>query len=170
LKGAILGVISRAWDLFRSLGINRVPVYLIDDRLNVGRFSKYCKKYIQIDSENYEKNLMKCLVELAEEARGWMLLPMGDDHVGIIAKNRNTLMRYYELPTKEWDLLEYFYDKTFNYQLASRLNIPIPKTFYPQGEADLEALEQEIGYPVLLKPAIVHKLYMKTHIQLGSHP
>jgi predicted ATP-grasp superfamily ATP-dependent carboligase len=72
--------------------------------------------------------------------------------VAAFSRARPLLAQQFRVPTPEWDVVKWAWDKRNTYQLAERLAIPLPRTWYPRDVDELEELEIEL--PVAIKPAI----------------
>ena len=73
------------------------------------------------------------------------------------------------MPTPGLSSILYAWDKREVYRLAERLSIPAPRTWFPQSEKDLAAIE--VDEPVVLKPAIKEHFFYATHAKgvAGRH-
>jgi predicted ATP-grasp superfamily ATP-dependent carboligase len=101
------------------------------------------------------------LIELAREhhLEQWVLMPMQDEVVELVARHTEQLAPVYRLATQDWSVLQWAGDKRLTHQMADAVGVPYPKTWYPQTSAELDALDLE--YPVIIKPAIsVHLQYV----------
>ena len=65
------------------------------------------------------------------------------------------------MPTPGLASIRHAWDKREVYGLAERLSIPVPRTWFPQSEEDLAAIE--LDGPVVLKPAIKEHFFYTTH-------
>jgi predicted ATP-grasp superfamily ATP-dependent carboligase len=86
----------------------------------------------------------------------WVLFPMQDEVVELIARNTHQLTSIYRLVTQEWDVVRWGNDKRQTYRMAEAEGVPYPKTWYPAGEEDLRTMG--ITFPVIVKPAISIRL------------
>jgi predicted ATP-grasp superfamily ATP-dependent carboligase len=92
--------------------------------------------------------------------QGWLIYPDDDMAMVFVAKHKKELEEYYRVPGPSWEVLRFASDKRLTYQLAERIGIPIPRTFYPQNVDELERLDME--FPVIIKPAIRDNFLEKT--------
>ena len=90
-----------------------------------------------------------------------MLYPTREENVAGIAANRDMLRQEFRVPTPGLASILYAWDKREVYSLAERLSIPVPRTWFPQSEEDLAAIE--VDEPVVLKPAIKEHFFYATH-------
>jgi D-aspartate ligase len=97
---------------------------------------------------------VKFLTDLAEAHRlnGWVLLPMQDQVVELVARNTDELSRAYRLVTQPWETLRWAHDKRLAYRVARELGIACPTTWYPADEAELSRMD--IAFPAIVKPAM----------------
>jgi predicted ATP-grasp superfamily ATP-dependent carboligase len=147
--------------LIRSLGRRGIPVHVIDHERSIARFSRFCGRFSFAPSPGEEQDYISFLIEYA---RGlgpdkWVLYAHDDAVVKALAKNKKTLENHYMVPTPGWEVIQYAYDKKQTYQLAESLNIPIPKTYYPQNAEDIQSLD--LKYPVVIKPTTRGRFFEK---------
>jgi predicted ATP-grasp superfamily ATP-dependent carboligase len=90
-----------------------------------------------------------------------LLMPTNDRMVKFIIVNYNTLARDFSLSTPSSDTLAICYNKKSTYQRALDLGVPIPESYFPQTFDELLRLSDRLTYPVIIKPAVMHKLYDK---------
>jgi len=69
----------------------------------------------------------------------------------IVLKNRSKLEGLI-IPFASYKSFENLTDKWMLFELAERLGVPSPKTYFIQSPADITALEDEFEYPIVLKP------------------
>jgi predicted ATP-grasp superfamily ATP-dependent carboligase len=102
------------------------------------------------------------LLNLADKEgiKGSVIFPTDDETVFFLSKHRHELSGLYGVTTPEWDVIKYAYNKKHSYQLAEKLNISIPLTFYPKNVEDLKKVN--IPFPVIIKPAVMRDFFRKT--------
>jgi predicted ATP-grasp superfamily ATP-dependent carboligase len=88
-----------------------------------------------------------------------VIFPTNDFHVRILSVNREELSMHYLVSTDRQEVVDIFYNKINTYRLASRIGIPIPQTFFPDGRDDLD--NPEISFPCIVKPAVMFDFYSK---------
>ena len=134
----------------RSLGEKGIPVYVVDKKDCIARYSKYCQKFFR--SPDFIKDeFADFLVELAEkeDIRDWVLIPSNDHVVYTISKHKKKLEQYYKVITPGLDIIERIYDKLQLIDLAQENNIPVPVTQNFQSVD--EPVSRELKFPVLTK-------------------
>ena len=134
----------------RSLGEQGIPVWVVDKTKGIASYSKYCQRFFTCpDFETDE--FAAFLIQLAqkEKIKDWLLLPSNDHAVRCISKHRKVLSEYFRFVVPELLIIEQIYDKGRLLDVASSIDLPIPKTHYFSDVNEL--LPEEIAYPVLTK-------------------
>jgi D-aspartate ligase len=153
---------------FQGLGIARnlaplgVPVIIVDPDFCIGRFSRFVQKYYRCPPLTDMEAFVSFLKQLASEKRldKWVLYPTSDMAVCALSKYKNKLDPYYRVPTPEWDVTKFAYDKKLSYQLAEQVKVPVPKTCFPENIEQLGHLD--LDFPVVLKPTIKDNFFPVT--------
>jgi D-aspartate ligase len=165
-KGVIIiGGNVQGLGLLRAYARNNIATILINNNnIDIVKFSKYLTRYIFFRKIYEPEPLKDFLIALAENEKlqGWIILPTEDSVVYTLSRFKSKLEKFYIIPTAPWDVVKYTYDKKQTYLLAERLGISIPKTFYPKDINDVISISEEIDFPCLLKPAVMHRFYNQT--------
>jgi D-aspartate ligase len=154
----VLGGHVQSLGIVRILGRHGIPIVVINkDRFNLARHSRYCSAFHRVDDEE----LLPFLNGLGASNiySKWILFASNDFHVQLLSRNKLQLERYFIVSTDSWDVIKLFYNKRYTYQLTARLNIPMAATFFPDSEADLNAIT--VRYPCIIKPAVMFDFYKK---------
>jgi D-aspartate ligase len=153
-EGAIvIGGDYRGLGLARSLGRRGIPVWVLwekEERLATA--SRYVRRSLAIGRR--EEPLHEELLRLAREegVSGWALFPTSDHTVAALARNYDELAETFKMTTAPWDVLRSAHYKDLTYELARKVGVETPLTFFPADRADLRAIECE--FPVILKPTV----------------
>lgn len=161
----VIGDHVQALGIIRSLGRRGIPVYLFHDKhLCISRFSRYTKQFIKTPKPSDESEFINFMIELAKKrgVEGWILMPTNDAAVYTLSRHKEILEGYYRVSTPCWDVVKYAYNKKLTYQVAEKIGIPNPETFYPENVEELHEILPDICFPVIIKPAIVDRFYKKT--------
>lgn len=115
--------------LARTLGEKGIPVYVVDKRNCVARYSRYSLKFF-ICPDFKEDAFADFLYELAKKEKldGWILLPSNDHAVITLSRNRKKLEEYYKMLVPEFERIEQIYNKVNLLKISSELGVPIPTT------------------------------------------
>jgi predicted ATP-grasp superfamily ATP-dependent carboligase len=92
--------------------------------------------------------------------RNWVLFPTRDETVAAISRHRDRLAEFYRVTTPPWDSVRWVWNKKNTYHRAAELGIPIPRTFNPRTESQLEDLYPYL--PLAVKPAVKEKFFYAT--------
>ena len=152
MGGTGLGVI-------RSLGRRGIPVIGLDSSfLEVGFFSRYCESIVCPDPEKKEEEYIYLLLAIGEQlnTKG-VLIPTGDVDVLAISKHQDELEKYYYFPMAKFDVIEKLLNKRKFYEMLEKLNVPHPKTYFPNDISDVKEISKEITYPYIIKPIFSSK-------------
>jgi D-aspartate ligase len=152
----ILGGHIQALGIIRILGRAGIKCGIIDKTTkNISRHSNYCSEFF-VSQDEY---LLEFLLNLGnnKKYKDWVIFPTNDFQVKILSKNKSLLEKYFIISTDDWPRIEIFYNKSLAYELARKLGIPIPNTWYPKNEANISNLN--LTYPCIIKPAIMHTFY-----------
>jgi D-aspartate ligase len=160
--GVVVGGDYLGLEIARSLGHRGIPVCVIDDERSITRFSRFTTRSIRVkdlrDAEACTDALLTAGRRLALD--GWVLFPTRDEGVAAIARNRDALAEVFRVPLRGWDTIRWASDKRNTYELAARLGIPTPRTWYPQAARDLADIDAEP--PFAIKPAIKQNFIYET--------
>jgi len=149
----VLGSDFRALGVVRSLGRRGVPCALVDAMPRAAWFSRYVGVRARWPGSMRDAGLCDLLLDLARRRglEGWVVFPMQDDTVELVARHRDRLGSAFRVPTPCWQVVRHALDKRLAYAAARRADVPCPRTWYPSCARDLEHLD--VAYPVILKPA-----------------
>jgi len=154
----VLGGHVQAYGIVKIFGKNKIYSVVIDStKKNIARHSKYCVKYYQVNYDDIFDFLLS--EEFKNKFRNWLLIPTDDYYVRILSQNIAKLNDFYKVSVDEWDKIKLFFNKRYSYPLAKSCKIPIPKTYYPNDQNDLENLTSEIDFPCIIKPAVMLDFY-----------
>ena len=141
--------------IVRSLGRHGIPVCIVDDEASSARFSRYCTKFVSVDSLRDERTTVDALLKLGKQFNlgGWILYPTRDELVAAFSRHRSELEQIFRVPTPVWSSVKWAWDKRNTHKLALELDIPTPFTIYPQNVEELSELGSRLP-PFAIKPAI----------------
>lgn len=148
----------QALGIVRIYGRMGIQTVVVDKTSKcIARHSKYCNAFFCIS----DHDVLSFLIAERDNGRykGWLLFPTNDLHVKILGQNKSILEPHYRVTTDVWQRVQVFYNKKLSYKLAEELNVPYPKTFYPETDEDLKVLD--LTYPCVVKPAVMHSFYSK---------
>ncbi|MCD6486954.1 MAG: ATP-grasp domain-containing protein [Syntrophobacterales bacterium] len=142
----------------RSLARHGVKVCVLSAKICEAQFSRYVHHFLRCPPVENEEAFVKYLLKIAKQKHleGWVLFASNDQYLRILSRYRSLLTRHYVITVPPWEIVRFLYDKRLTYSLAKEAGIPIPETYRPVDLNELLALN--IGFPVVLKPAVTHRL------------
>ena len=131
----------------RSLGRAGAPVFAVDHRPGaLGLRSRYARPVLCPDHTADESGFVRCVAELGERlGRPAPVFPTNDEHLNLIAENRDVLGERFLSPFPAWSVLERIQSKRHQLERARELGVAVPRTS--------DAPTEELGFPVLVKPS-----------------
>lgn len=161
----IIGSDFKALGMVRSLGRQGIKSIVIDNTPRSAWCSRYVIKRLAWHGLLDDAEFLEFLLTIGEQyhLQNWLLFPTQDEGVELVARNTAKLAERYRLVTPPWDIVRWAGDKRLTYQMADELHVPYPRTWYPQSEDELGAMQ--FSFPVILKPAISIHLQYATRLK-----
>ena len=146
----------------RSLGSRGIPICIIDDQHSISQFSRYVNRVVRLKDLRNEENTVESVMEIGQRygLRGWVLFPTRDETVAAFSRNRDRLAGFFRVSTAPWDTVRWAWDKKNTYDRAAELGIPVPRTYNPRTEEELEELYSRL--PLAIKPAVKENFFYAT--------
>ncbi|HDP99746.1 MAG TPA: hypothetical protein ENN22_11275, partial [bacterium] len=137
--------------MIRALGKMGIEVHTCDaDKIATGFYSKYSTKYfVHPDNIKFENDYIDALNNYVKKENIEVVFPVRDESTLIIAKNREKIYPEVKIPIPPFEKIQQTSNKAFTFQIAEKIGIPAPKTYYP---SSLEDLNQVKIFPIVLKP------------------
>jgi D-aspartate ligase len=155
----ILGNHIQALGLSRLAAKIGIEVSLFNDYGgSVTRFSNTCSKFYRYTDLD---DLLKKLLEMGREKNA-LLVPTNDKLVRFLADNYDQLAEKYYLSISSPDSVDICYNKRKTYLKAKELGMPIPESYFPDNIEEVNLLADQIQYPVIIKPAVMHTFHSQT--------
>ncbi len=140
--------------IVRSLGRRGVEVLVVDDEHSISRHSRYTAGSYRFRDLRTDEQTVNALTALAHrrDLEGWVVYPTREETVAALSRHRAELLEYFRIPTPDWSVTQWAWDKRNTYQRAAELGIPTPRTWHVSSEEELHAVDGEAPY--VIKPAI----------------
>ncbi|MGA2418980.1 MAG: ATP-grasp domain-containing protein [Candidatus Acidiferrum sp.] len=148
--------------IVRSLARKGIPVCVVDNEHSIARFSRYTTHYVKVEGLRNEQETVGTLLSIAKRMnlRGWVLYATRDEHVAAFARHRAALAEWFRVPTPDWEVVKWAWNKWNTYQLAQKIGLCIPTTYCPRSVEELETLD--VQFPVGVKPAVKEDFFYAT--------
>jgi predicted ATP-grasp superfamily ATP-dependent carboligase len=147
----------------QGLGVSRIchglglEVHLYNhSAVCVARHSNTCSHFTVYKGE---ADLLAKLLGFNSPEKNTILIPTNDRMVGFINANYDVLFQKFYLSLPGPEVIDIGYNKIKTYKLCQDLGIPIPESYFPENISDLEKISNDLNYPVILKPAVMHSFY-----------
>jgi predicted ATP-grasp superfamily ATP-dependent carboligase len=163
-----------ALSVVRSLGRMGVPVWILGPRWSVRvAASRYARVLPFARGEGpWKKQMLEFLLGPASAPiRGAVLLPCNDPPIELLAEHREALLPHYRLDVCHPPAQLAMLDKLATYRAAAAAGIPTPRFWEVAGEEDLEAVRDELVYPLIVKPrnsAAFQAAFRGKHFRVSS--
>jgi predicted ATP-grasp superfamily ATP-dependent carboligase len=166
LGAVVVGGDYQGLGIVRSLGRTGFPVCVVDDERSIARHSRYATYAVRVPNLKDEEAIVESLLDVGQRLglRGWVLFATRDEVVTAFSRAREQLLTFFRVPTPAWESVRYAADKRLTYELANRLEIPFPRTWYPGSATELDEIEPQ-RWPILVKPAIKEHFIYKTRVK-----
>jgi predicted ATP-grasp superfamily ATP-dependent carboligase len=149
------GVTANALGVIRCLGRRGISVVYIDsDSSSIARYSKYIDiRLTRKKTANWESDFINLLKEFGMQNQGMLIIPVGDEDVLALAKHKVELGLFYHIPVPEYETVQNLVDKKRFYRILGEMQIPHPKTYFPESLTELVSIGEKVAYPYIIKPA-----------------
>jgi len=163
----ILGGSANALSVARSLGRRGIKVYLSASEGRHVQYSRYCTKSFPfgraVKGSDFWRDLL--LGERSEQFHGSVIFACNDEAVGFIARHRSELAAHYTLDGSVPELQLAMLDKLKTLALARSVNVPAPRFWQVETPEQLDAIEGQLAFPLIVKPLLSHLFQAK----FGGH-
>ena len=158
----VIGGDYQGLGIVRSLGRRGVDVVVIDDERSISCRSRYARRAFRFRDLRDDATALRVLLDIAHsgEFDGWVVYPTREETVATLSRHRAQLSEYLRIPTPEWAVTKWAWDKRNTYQRAQELNIPTPRMWRVAEEDELCMVDGEPPY--VLKPAIKEHFFYAT--------
>jgi len=159
----VIGGDYQGLGIVRSLGRRGVPICVVDDEHSIARFSRYSTSYVSLRDLRDQRSVVDSLLYVGKSLglEGWVIYPTREELVAAVSRNRAELSEVFRVPTPDFESVKWAWDKRNTYQLAKKLDIPTPITYYPKTLDQLAQLDS-LAPPFAIKPAIKEHFFYAT--------
>lgn len=142
-----------ALPIIQSLARRGLEVHAAShQRVCVGFYTKYTRKTFLYVSPKVDEGLfLEHLRDYLERERFDVTFVVGEDLTFLISKNKELFASHTKIPLVGFETYLKCRDKATTMKIAKRINVPIPKTYFPEEEG-LEEVARRIDYPAVIKP------------------
>jgi len=144
--------------IVRSLGKRGIDVTVGE---SVGfcsaSLSKYCKNHIRYPAPERDlKSFIEALLAEVKRRQYEVVYPVAGETTLPIAMYKDKLTPYVKVPLPDYEIIKKADDKAETLQIAKRLGIPCPRTYFVDSLKQVEKIVKQAHFPLVIKPR--HKL------------
>jgi len=135
----------------RNLGRNGLPVFCVVEKPEQVIYSKFCKKYYIVPKIEKSLDVLRNFLR-STDFKPAVFFPASDLFSLHLSELKEELKNKYFLPFSKVDIIKKLVDKKEFYQSLSSFDIPHPKTLMPNSPKDVIKLQNELQFPIFIKP------------------
>jgi len=152
----ILGGYVNGLGLVRGLGEAGIDSIIVDYKKNISFYSKYTLFGLVSPHPAKETDkFIEFMINLGKKLSFKGVLYCTNDIWLIpISMNQNLLEEFFYYPMSKWNIIEKCINKSKLYNIAKESGIPYPKTLIVDTINDIKKIENDLSFPIILKPAI----------------
>ncbi len=148
----VLGMTETGLGVIRSLGRNGIKVIGLDYRKDMAFWSKYAESFICPHPLGELNSFQQFLISLSKKyTYKPVLFLTSDDFVLAVSRIRANLSPHFLFNIPSTDVVESIINKKMQYKKAKEIGVPIPRTFYPQSNEELQKFQNDLKYPLFIK-------------------
>lgn len=137
----------------RSLGRSGVPVAAVSTAFAAARWSRYATESMTCPNVGDVDAFIGWLLKLGKRGKRYALLATSDDTAFLYSRYQSELREYFDLFQPSVDVIYNILNKKLLYEHCQAANVPMPRTWFPTNERELEeSLKDDPRFPVLIKP------------------
>jgi D-aspartate ligase len=158
----VIGGDYQGLGIVRSLGRHGVDVVILDDESSISRHSRYATGAVKVRELRDDQQTVDALLALSRsrDVEGWVVFPTREETVVALSRNRTQLLEHFRVPTPDWSVTKWAWDKRNTYQRAAELGIPVPRAWRISTDEELRRIDGEPPY--VIKPAIKEHFFYAT--------
>jgi len=149
------GVTDNSLGVIRAFGRRDIPVICLDSQqASMARYSRYINRHLKAQNlMESETEFVNVLLNFGQQFDSKMIIiPTGDIEVLALSKYKIELEQFYFIPVPNYHVVQKLVNKRNFYKLLAEMQVPHPKTYFPESLAELQLIGQETAYPYIIKP------------------
>ncbi len=151
----------------RALGAAGIPVTVAGTELLApARWSRHTQRFLSCPDPRDLDRFTEWLLRFGEREPGHFLYPTSDDLAWLFATRSEALRRHYVLFQPPVSTLVQLLDKKRLHAVCSEVGLPTMPTWFPADTAEVEQLQRELPFPLVIKPRTQVLLTTRNHGEL----
>ena len=158
----VAGCLHGGLAVIRGLGQMPSDLHIIALKVEEREFataSKYVNEVVNCpDPEDHDgQPFIEFLMQRGEQWRGALIIETTDAFSMVLSRHKLQLQQFYTLAVPDWDIARLFIEKSATHDLAKQCDVPQPGLFAPQSMTELDAIIDQIVFPIMIKPVLSHE-------------
>ncbi len=144
----------KAMSVVRSLGMKNIEVHTTSHKkIGAAQYSSFVHRRFSIsDSKTKPENFIEELLVILKSNRYDLIIPLEESSILAVLKNKALIENLSTFLLPSLEDFEKANDKWIALEEAKKIGIPIPKSFLPSNELELEEAIRGLVFPIILKP------------------
>jgi D-aspartate ligase len=148
----------------RSFGRAGVRCVVADgNRLGAASWSQFVARRLKCPPHAASEEFVEWLLAFGKTHPPHVLCATSDDSAWLYAKHRTELGQYFHMYLPSVEAVYAVLNKRRLYDVGQSVDVDLPRTWFPQSDADVQQVAQTARFPVLIKPLtqILHSTHAK---------
>jgi predicted ATP-grasp superfamily ATP-dependent carboligase len=147
-----------ALSIARTLSGNGIKVYALNHAKRILRYSRACE-WIDLGAQSSGPKDWEAFLlgRQSDRLKGAVILACSDEAIEIVIRSVERLREKFILEEADTEIRKRLLDKLSTYQLAEQAGVPVPKHWFVSTVAELDELEKNLVFPLILKPKLSHE-------------
>jgi len=160
----IMGGSVNGLSFARSLGRRGVPTLMLESDRLIGTYTRFANVLFLPHADESPDDWLELLDYIgAKIEEQTVIFPTSDLHVQLVSSQADTLKKHFRFLVPDIDVINRILNKRVQYGVAESAGVPIPRTYFPASQEEVQYLSRNISYPCILKPYISHVGRKKIH-------
>ncbi len=151
----ISAIVCAGINVLRCFPDKEINAFLVTyDQDDPALASRYYDRFKVLSQFTSDEDILEEFIELGKTFDEKPVLFYGDDRLLLlISRNREKFAEYYRFLMPSSELIEGFVDKSEFHDLASRFDLPVPRTVLSRQVNTVEEIKEHLSPPYLIKPS-----------------
>ena len=138
----------------RSLGREGLIVDAVSHtRIAPGIYSSFVRQYFIVpDPKKDPEGYLRSILELLQREQYACIMPFEESSIELFLNARAQIEQYARLPIPSAKAYHAANNKWEVLQLAKKLNIPMPQSYWPENAAEVDEALNALQFPIIIKP------------------
>ena len=158
----ILGMYETGLGVGRNLARKGIEVYGLDFKKDVAFYSKYIKSEICPHPINNENEFIEYIIQFSKKFdKKPVLFVTSDFFLSAVSANIEKIKKYYLINISSKSVINNIKNKSKQIELAKKIGIDVPQTYFPKKMKDVIDIKEKISYPAIIKAEEVNSWRQK---------